>query len=94
MNTKKYLSIYFLLFSICLISCADKELTKSVNAKSDVVQLNEISHSDQLSTTKLYEIEMQAIVHRIASLERRVRTLEKNSQHKYRPIDKSPGAVQ
>ena len=45
MNTKKYLSICFiLLFSICLMSCTDEELTKNANAKIGVLKLISLPH--------------------------------------------------
>jgi len=94
MNAKKHLSVCFILLcSLFLISCSDAELTKSVNATSEVIKISEGSFHDQcLSAAYNERISRECIdfnkglLARLKSLEARVQTLEKNEVHKFRPI--------
>ena len=87
MNAKKHLRIYFiLLFSICLMSCADDELTKSANAKSEVIQISKKNFHDQCRSAAYNEIMLMELSARFKSLEARVRALEKNEIPNFKPV--------
>lgn len=89
MNTKKYLSICFiLLLSICLMSCTDEELAKSANVTSGVIKISEKNYNDQCRSAAYNEIMLMELSARFKSLEARVRALEKNEIPNFKPVGK------
>ena len=87
MNAKKHLSIYFiLLFSICLMACADEELTKSANAKSEFMQISKKNFHDQCRSAAYNEIMLRELSTRFRSLEARIEALEKNEIPNFKPV--------